>query len=269
MMVIGTLSTSVVLSEPRRVHYGCEAIVTGHVSLHYTSTLNDAATAELFGPLSVVITLRGRAKTKIWHSDGNTRQIYRGGAPLFSISHIIHDGPIRLLQGSTHQVPFALSFPDRVQHISHVEEWQPDGRFNTEAGSLPPTFSISYSGFVHRFDAFTEYRLGAVSSMYGIDLRTVNVEEDNEPAVLYSQPEIPMSQASYEKLIHTQQVKLQNKHLLPEHEHPSGLREKAKALFKSDYFPEYHFEVQLHAPVALYVGSVVAFEIVVRPLYDR
>ncbi|OQO11225.1 hypothetical protein B0A48_05481 [Cryoendolithus antarcticus] len=262
-MSVGSLSAKVVLDDPKHIYCGNEEAVTGHVLVRYHST----SSAELFGPLSVSVTFRGRAKSKIYKNNGNNRTIYRGRAPLFSFSKSIFDGPIKMIPNEAKEIPFALSFPSAVQQMLSQGNWDADGRFSIDVGDpLPPTFNIVYHGFAHRFDAFTEYRIGTTLSMRGIDIKLPNADdESNSVLVPYEQQPTPISQALPLPKTLNYNVRLQNALLMPESSRPTGFKAKTKALLSSDYYPEYHFDVLTLCPQKLFLGQPITLEIRIQP----
>lgn len=261
-MGVGSLSARVVLDDASQIYYGADRAVTGHVELSFRSGLpNDT---ELFGPLQIMVVLHGRAKTKIWKSNGQRRTLYRGRVPLMNVTHTIHDGPIRIPRNQLHKFPFAIGFPRDCQSIPQVEGFSSDDAI-FRACDLPPTFDMNYHGLAHRFDAFNEYRMGVDVAMPGIDLSIVLPTKEMEPAVLYEQTRSLESDFEQMPLCYQHSMKIQNEHLLPESERPTGFKQRAKAFVTSDYYPQYHLTVFVTTPTHFCLAETIAFEIRVQP----
>jgi len=266
-MGVGTLNAAVFLDEPRMIRCGSTDTVSGHVAVTYRPSFSQSGThPDLFGPLVVTVLFHGRAKTKVVKSNGNNRTTYRGRAPLFSFSTKIYEDSFKSGPNETHRFPFSLNFPDSVQPTPNQGHWAPDGRFSTNIGDpLPPTFILDYHGFAHRFTAFTEYRIGATVRMPNIDIKVGGISEDSEPIVLYERPRIKPQEMLQRFHQSKDCCKVQNEHLVEEDHRASGFKQKAKAMFKSDYYPEYHFEVHTKFPGHIFLGQPMTFEITIRP----
>jgi len=224
---------------------------------------------DLFGPLIIQVTLHGRAKTKIVKSNGNSRTTHRGRAPLLYVAAKIYDDSFQAAPNSTKQFPFSLSFPDSVDTRITQAEWKPSGWYSTESGNpLPPSFMLDYHGFVHRFTAFTEYRVGTTVRMPNIDIKVGAIDEHSEPAVMYERPRIKPEVMLQRYQEWKESCKVQNEHLVPEDDRASGFKQKAKAMFSSNYYPEYHFDIHTKYPCQIYLGQPMTFEIRVRPKED-
>nr|POE62896.1 hypothetical protein CFP56_03799 [Quercus suber] len=265
IMTIGTLNTEVVLDQPNRICCGTEDTVTGNVVLTYRRTsLNDV---ELFGPLTITVTFHGRAKTKLWIRRGKATHIYRGRAPLFSITKRLFSGPFRAVPNVAHSFPFSFTFPTLADN-PYAAAWDADNRFEHKV--LPPTMSVEHHGMRHRFNCFNEYRIGADAQMSGIDIKVVNMHEDLEPHVLYEQPRTPPHAVlTTQQLVTPEHFNIQNEFLLPEADRPSGFKQKAKAMFKSDYYPQYPFDLLFSAPYHAYIGERLEFKLQLRTFPDR
>jgi len=264
-MTIGSLTAKIVLDDPKKIYYGFVEPVIGHVLITYRPGSSKDPTqhiTDLFGPLRVTITVHARAKTKIIKNSGQNRRVYRGRAPLLSQSFEVHNGPIKCAAHKACQLPFAIRIA--TAHRTKQPTWKPDVRYG-DSFLLPPTFNISYHGFAHRFDAFTEYRIGLDVGMPGIDITIHAANGDSEPHLLYGQLRTPLNVVSHEQYTANQHFMIQNEHLLPESDRPMGFKEKAKALFKSDYYPGYHFDVSFSAPRHLYLDENLMFEVSLHP----
>lgn len=272
-MSAGTITAKVVLDHPNQIHCGIADAVTGNVTLSYRLGIDHTGGGggELFGPLRIKVKFHGRAKTKIWKSNGQHRSIYRGRAPLFSRTFLIYDAPFKIRPGEIKRFPFTLTFPDGTQGSTYHGDFGTDGRFKDEVkNALPPSFRMEYHGFAHRFDAFTEYRVGATVEVPRIDVKIAGLDEDlSEAYVMYEQPRAAHTPTTRQINTFRQMVTIQNEYLLPEEDRPSGFKQKTKALFKSDYYPVYLFEVHCGVPSHLFLGQSLSFEVGIKPFTER
>lgn len=277
-MSAGELFGKVHLGYPAKYHCGSNDPVTGHVALTYRPPSNGKSSSNpedlqsLFGPLKVFLTFKGRAKSKIHKSNGQTSSTYRGRAPLFEEHVKIFDGTLTSKAAECTRFPFSLNFPDASQPMPNQGDFRRDNRFHEEhGGPLPPTFSTKFRGFSKSTVAFVEYRVCALVRMPGIDINIRGLEgENNEPAVLYEQPRLPASEAPptpVQQFSHT--IELQNENLLPESERPTGFRQKTKFLFSSEQYPTYIFDIITSLPAEVYMGQPLKFELSLHPNWNR
>ncbi|KAI0860806.1 hypothetical protein F4860DRAFT_188242 [Xylaria cubensis] len=259
-MSIGTLFTNIVLSEPGKIHCGNNDPVLGHISVRYSAWQNNQS-AELFGPLKVSVFLHGRAKTKIWKSNGQTTSIYRGRAPLFSRKVLVYDDSFRAQPGEEGVFPFSLNFPE-VTDAMVIDDFDEDSRFITRPNHpLPPSFQSSYRGFAHRYEAFVEYRVGVDVVMPQLPVR---VSKLLEPVVHYERPRAP-EPVTRRPCDWRGYVSVKNELLLPESDRPSGFKQKTKALLGAGNFPTYAFDWVCLAPKDIHLGQPACFEVQIKP----
>ncbi|KAL9109703.1 MAG: hypothetical protein Q9227_005741 [Pyrenula ochraceoflavens] len=262
-MVVGRLSVRVVLDSPGRPIVGSEDYVSGKLVV---SCFSGEARVDIFGPLKLQVLLHGRAKSKIIKSNGQSRSVYRGRAPLFRTFAVVHNGSFRGEVGQSYEFPFVIGFPDQTQLGGGLFDQKQGGYFHSTPGkTLPPTMFLSYHGFAHRFDCFVEYKLGVAASMPGIG---VAISTSEEVAIQYAQPGIRRDSVIYRTLDAKRIFEVSNAHLLPPAERPSGFREKTKAFFSTDYFPKFSFEVVHQCPQYLYVSERPEFMIRIRHLLE-
>lgn len=275
-MSAGAVFGKVVLDNPSKYHCGPNDPVTGHVELVYRPSgrqqTEQNQTPSLFGPLKLFLVFHGRAKSKIRKSNGQTTTTYRGRAPLFSQHLKIYDGPVTCEPRKCTRFPFSLNFPSASQPLPGIGDFRQDRRFHEQPGGpLPPTFSLNYTGFSKRTEAFTEYRINASMSMPGINIAVQGLNSDQySPAVLYEQPRLPLSEAAPpESQQFTNTHLLQNEYLLPEEDRPSGFRQKTKFMFSSETYPVYMYNIITVAPKEAYMGQPLVFEVSIRPNLDK
>ncbi|KAI0874943.1 hypothetical protein GGS24DRAFT_321244 [Hypoxylon argillaceum] len=262
-MSVGTLHTKVVLDEPGKMHCGNLDPVLGHISIRYSPGQKNVS-AELFGPLKVFVILHGRAKTKVWKSNGQSTAIYRGRAQLFSQRVLVHDGTFRALPGDTFTFPFSLFFPE-VTNATDVDRFGEDSRFICRRNQpLPPSFQNSSRTLLHRYEAFVEYRVGVDVLMPQLQVDVNKPTKYLEPVVYYERPRAsqPANGRPYEwRGI----ASVRNELLLPEADRPSGFKEKTKALFGAANFPTYAFDWVCLAPKDVHLGQPSCFEVRIKP----
>ncbi|KAI8945956.1 hypothetical protein F4801DRAFT_97212 [Xylaria longipes] len=262
-MSVGTLYTHIVFSEPGKIHCGSRDPVLGHISIRYSAGQKNPS-AELFGPLKVFVFLHGRAKTKVWKSNGQTTSIYRGRAPLFSRKVLVYDDSFRAQPGEVKIFPFSLTFPE-VADAMVLDDFGDDPRFICRQNQpLPPSFQSSYHGFRHRYEAFVEYRVGVDVAMPQLPVDVNRPTKYDEPVVHYERPRVsqpvrgrPRDWRGY--------ISVKNELLLPESDRPSGFRQKTKALIGAGNFPTYAFDWVCLSPGNLHIGQPACFEVQIKP----
>lgn len=260
-MTLGIVQTSVLIDRGFKPHYGSEQPVTGKVRLTHRPK-GKSTVHELFGPLKVTINFWGRAKTKITVSRGqNGSTNYRGRAPLFSKHSTIYDGPMKTAAEENFDVPFSVTFPDKVQNGG--SQFQPSGTWETENGHpLPPTGFMGSSGFGSNFDAFVEYNITAHVEMKGID---VEIPKNTYGRVNY-QPLCTLEPSAFKVYQSvTRKVTVQNKGLLPPEERPSGFRQKTKAALSSNKYPVFPLSATVLVPKHLQAGQRIRTIIQLQP----
>ncbi|KAI3326828.1 hypothetical protein HD806DRAFT_418765 [Xylariaceae sp. AK1471] len=262
-MSVGTLHTGIILNEPGKIHCGNRDPILGHINIRYSPGQKNAS-AELFGPLKVFVTLHGRAKTKIWKSNGQTTSIYRGRAPLLSKRVLVYDDSFRAQPRDSTIFPFSLIFPE-VTDATVIDQFNEDPRFISHRNHpLPPSFQSSYHGFAHRYEAFVEYRVGVDVVMPSLQVEVNKPTKYLEPVVHYERP--GASQPAKRRPCDWRGfVSVKNELLLPESDRPSGFKQKTKALFGAGHFPTYAFDWVCLAPKDIYLGQPVCFEVQIKP----
>lgn len=262
-MSVGTLHALVILNEPGKIHRGSRDPVLGHINLRFSSGPKNPG-AELFGPLQVFVILHGRAKSKLWKSNGQTTSVYRGRAQLFSRRLLVYDGSFKSRPGEETMFPFSVSFPETVDTLAG-HSFTDDARFICHQNQpLPPSFQSSYHGFAHRYESFVEYRVGVDVVMPRLQVAIDKPTQYLEPIVQYQRLGGPQL-AAVRQTDWRGVVSVKNELLLPESDRPSGFRGKTKALFGGGHFPTYAFDWVCLAPKDLYLGQPACFEVKIKP----
>jgi hypothetical protein len=120
------------------------------------------------------------------------------------------------------------------------------------------------------FKSFVEYRLKAEIRMPGIDITVHGLNQsggtDEGIPILYEQPRLPASAlANFRSRSFADSITLQNEHLLPEAERPTGFRQKAKFAFSSEKYPTYLFTIRGTVPSEVPVGQPLILELALHP----
>lgn len=265
-MIAGTIYAAVKLDQADRVYHGSDEPVTGNVQLTFRPSYNDKneCVPEFFGPLEIRISLRGRLKTKIHVSRGNSSSTYRGRVPIFNRTSLIFKDSAKIAARETWLVPFEAFFPPAFE--SRIDShWESDRRFDcSQDQPLPPTFASSHHGFTRRYDSFIEYRVSLTVSAPHLPVSIITPDESQDPVLHYGEPRLPRPLQL--KFYHEKSVaRISNENLLPEEDRPSGFRQKAKAKLRDDPYPHYNFNWELTAPQEIHLGQPMAFEVVVKP----
>ncbi|KAI1327113.1 hypothetical protein F5Y16DRAFT_203547 [Xylariaceae sp. FL0255] len=262
-MSVAKLHSKVVLSNPRKMYCGHLDPVEGHIEIWYQPGAKNPG-AEVFGPLRAHVTFHGRAKTKIWKSNGQTTSVYRGRAPLFYQSQLVYDDSFKARPGEISKYPFIMFFPQSA--TAHVtDSFDPSTAYVAERNQpLPPSFTQSYRGWGHRFEAFVEYRVGVEINMPGLKIDVFKPTKYTEPIIHYERPRLPQP-SDGRPLSWRGNVVVQNEHLLPASDQPHGFREKAKAFVGATRFPVYSFDWNCTTPRDLHLGQPAIFEVRLQP----
>ncbi|KAI0153276.1 hypothetical protein GGR57DRAFT_150468 [Xylariaceae sp. FL1272] len=261
-MSVGALHTTIVLSEPGRIHCGSRDPVHGHVKIRYNPLQNSPNASELFGPLKIHVIFHGRAKTKIWKNSNQSTRIYRGRAPLFAQRVLIYDDSFKAQPLEIKTFPFQLTFPEATALLMR-SGFNGSYRFLTNnSQSLPPSFKDEYSGFAHKYEAYVEYRVGVEVSMPSLHVDVLKPGKYQEP-IIYYQPSVP--RVNIQQIDWRGDVSVSNELLLPEADRPSGFKQKTKALFGAAHFPTYAFDWVCTAPKHLQSGQAARFDVKIIP----
>ena len=260
-MSIGSLSAHIRPDDPSRVHHGPSDPVKGTVELVYCSSVNTPSN-ELFGRLVLDITFHGRTKTKIRRSNGQSTTIYRGRVPLFSHTYTIYNDVFKTSAGERQFIPFEVYFPPRTSYAE--SDWKDDYEFESLRQDLPLPPSMEKASTSRFPQAFVEYRIGCAMRMDGLRLDLNTHGKYDEPVVQYDLPQTPIN-AAVPMENWRGVVSVSNKELLPEDQRPSGLKEKMKATFSSDYYPTYAFDWTIQAPRHIPNGSPIHVIVDIKP----
>ncbi|KJY00830.1 hypothetical protein TI39_contig311g00027 [Zymoseptoria brevis] len=246
---LGSLAAKVVLDRGMRPHYGPADAVTGNVILSYMPYKSlfkySVATADLFGPLKLEATLRGKIKISVKRDREFATDC---GAPLFRQAFEIFDGSFKAEVGQKYEFPFTINFPDTVNGVA-----------------LPPSFSLYFSDYPDKVDCAISYRVGCKFHMPGIDIKTSYADWNySEPIVRLDYHRPPPSVFSTPVATFHHKSVIQHSNLLPEAERPSGFRAKTKAAFKSNNYPTFACRISCTGLRYIYPGFTPEFVITLR-----
>ena len=224
-------------------------------------------TIELPQPVQVSqvrVTFSGRAKTKVWRSNGNgASSIYRGRAPLLQEEMLVKSH--RDVDGSriwsfAFRVPPTPEPSDIARVIACDSRYWDDFKISPRyrAGSLPPSFQHNYTGLVHRFESYVSYHITALvgGNSRGLIRAELPVRIlPPKPAILHS----PYLDRSF--------VRFQSLRLLPGNEDRDlTFKEKSRSIFKSSSLPTFWCDCQMEVPRNIIVGERI--EVPIRLLPD-
>ncbi|EME38424.1 hypothetical protein DOTSEDRAFT_57516 [Dothistroma septosporum NZE10] len=275
-MKLGKLVAQVQVDDGARIHFGPEDTVTGHVILTYKPQAGlfkkNPATAPLFGPLKVAVVLHGAIRIRVRR---DREMPTSHGTSLFSLAFPVYDESFKADVEDVRRIPFTARFP--VDAAS-------TGTYFTGGGgdaALPPTFNQHYSDYPDIVDVAVVYALGATVEMPGIDIRTslpkVNptstilpfglensMSPQDAPIVRYERPRPSTAFIDDGIATFTHRATVQNEHLLPEDQRPTGFKQKAKAVFTSSHFPTFAMQIHCTHPQHIFPGQQLSFEVVLR-----
>lgn len=222
---LGVLTARVAVDRGRQPHYGTDEPITGMLVVSYLPYKSifkkNVTTADYFGPLKLEATLRGKIRVKIKRSrDTVISSDY--GTYLFKRSFDVFDGSFKAEVGKEYEFPFAVHFPAM------------SGECPT-----PISFRAYFSDYPDRVDAAVVYNLGAKLSTPGIKVETSRADYNPEPEVQLELPRPDKLTLGLPGRTLNQRVMVQNKHLLPEGERPSGMKQNLKAVFSSNAYPKF------------------------------
>ena len=205
----------------------------------------------------ITITLQARCKTKVSRSNGQSRHVYRGRAPLIHLRRELFTGPHTLHPG--HSWPFTLTLPMQCDARQTDLFKQYRGPFNSDrAQSLPPAFSDSNYSLSWTAESFIRYELeasligsrtkifslGDLSATRQLDFRTFRYVETPDPQLS----------------LRTQPIACYSLRLQPEYQDvPLTLKDKLKSM-RTSKLPVAMFKVHMQLPkVGVALQSLPAF----------
>jgi hypothetical protein len=218
---------------------------------------------------SVQITFFGRAKTKIYRSNGQSRQTYKGRADFFRFTETLYTGKFTL-RANEYVWPFSFAFPDAALSCVGQGQWKPSGGFHSQSRHpLPPTFSASHHGFSGNYESFIEYKLEAKLSRppdsYVFYSRGIEADASLKfsPTRAIESPE-PDFKMQSRNLSHSSLL------LLPENEGRAlTFKEKTKSIFKSSELPRSSFAIFAELPRVICSNDRIPIFIGVKHLLEN
>lgn len=178
---------------------------------------------------------------------------------------MVYDDSVRLGDHEQILVPFSIAFPSGNEAQPSTNTWTHDSRFDSTGGApLPPSVNVVYFGFSHHFECFVAYQINVSVSTPGIEVAIDGLHGEGGPHLQY-EPLPPLRDTSIEHHRLKCSAKVQNEFLLPEDLRPHGFKERAKAVFQSDYYPTFQYEISLSVPKAIYLGERIRFRCKIKP----
>ncbi|KAI5362168.1 hypothetical protein Slin15195_G058190 [Septoria linicola] len=286
---LGGLNYKVLLESPKRIYYGNDIPITGHVLLKHLPLLRGLSqsplNAELFGPLQVDVVLRGVCR--INHLEESRAEVYQ----LCRETVNIYNAPFRAAADAEEELPFSIKIPANTipntnMAVAAVQDASGSWTFrervsSVEVDPLPPTVEVKRKvdswgtlgttnlSTVLKTAISVQYTIEAQVRMPGIDVEIVYAGPEGGVPIYYDQPRIPTSIAAADQTLTSetsQTFTAQNEELRPEIELPQGFRNKTKALLRPADPPKFIFEASLIGiPQHAYIGQPLSFAITVAP----
>ena len=232
--------------------YTAGDIIKGQVILHSSQD-------EAIG--KVVICFTGRGKTKLNRSNGSSRRVYRGRAPLFCQYLVLYQNHYTHKAGQ-YAWDFEFTIPARTDPNLRENTWTADGSVWVRTGvahQLPPTFK-HYDNSA-RNQGMVEYKLEAV--MVRHNPRIFNSKVGAAQEITYMPPH-PTGDPEYRLFLREEQYEARTLNLLPEEAQKElTFKEKLHALFNHGLLPSVTFKVRLVYPTFTYPGRSIPIKLAV------
>ena len=231
-----------------KAHYSPGDIISGRVVLNTTDEVSIG---------KVIVSLWGRAKSRIIQQHGQAVTYHRGRTQLFKQEVVLYEGQYTH-KADTFTWPFQLVVPEEADPDSILsgERWKPKENFRstTEEDSLDLTLPASCYHSRHMFgrhaEGFVEYVLDVtLTEPDGLHhIRGPQSKQSTLPITFYplSTPEpIQNYNASMDERLFT----ISTLKLLPEHAGTSlGFKDRARSLFQRDSIPKFSFRLAVRVP---------------------
>jgi hypothetical protein len=236
----------------RKPVYTAGDIIKGQVILHSSQD-------EAIGKVAIYFT--GRGKTKLIRSNGNSRRVYRGRAPLFRQFLVLYQNHYTHKAGK-YAWDFEFIVPALTDPNLRENTWFSDGSVWVRTGvahELPPTFKYYDNG--SRNQGMVEYKLEAEMLRPNPSIFSTKVEAEQE--ITYMPPH-PAGDLEYRLFLREEQYEARTLNLLPE-DAQKGLtfKEKMHTLFNRDLLPSATFKVRLVYPTFTYPGRAIPIKLAV------
>lgn len=225
---------------------------------------------------TVTLSLRGRAKTKVFHTSGKRGWVYHGRADIFNADETLFEGH-HTYGPQKHEWPSGIAIPcsPHAAAVQAGETWTAikgflSSRDDIATHALPPSFQFDYKGIDGMMGATVEYELKAtVIEPRGSKMLATSVStfETTLPFVLENSNTGPpvtdarLAVVSEDFVIRS--FRLQG-------DRAGGgeptFMQKTQKLFRSSSVPQYHFRLTLSLPRQIQLDSPVAIPILVRVL---
>ncbi|KAL2059901.1 hypothetical protein VTL71DRAFT_10056 [Oculimacula yallundae] len=174
---LGVLSARLIIDGGSRHHFGPEDAITGKIVLEYKpqSSLfrSTAITADLYGPLKLEATLRGKTKIIVKQERDMPAE---HGCQLFLQAFPVFDGSFQAQTGDSEEFPFRIILPSSVG-----------------GERLPPTFSYQFAEFPDTVSLTVVYRVGVKLEVPRIAVKLVIPEHGDQPEIEYDLPRAPQA----------------------------------------------------------------------------
>jgi hypothetical protein len=231
-----------------RVRYSPGDIISGRVVLNTTDEVSIGR---------VVVSLWGRAKSRIIQQHGQAVTYHRGRTQFFKKELVLYEGQYTH-KADVYRWPFELVIPDHADPASILsgEKWKTKDHFRGTADeknidlTLPPSCYHSRHMFGRHAEGFVEYVLDVTltepDGMHHI--RGPQSKQSTLP-IIYHPLSTPEPILNYNFTMDQRSFTISTLKLLPEHAGTSlGFKDRARSIFQRDSIPKFSFSLAVQAP---------------------
>ena len=250
-----------------KTHYSPGDIVSGRVVLN---TADDVALGK------VVVSLWGRAKSRIIQQHGQAVTYHRGRTQLFKQELVLYEGQYTH-KPDTFRWPFEFIVPEYADpgSILSGERWKQKDHFRSTADedkldlTLPASCYHSRHMFGRHAEGFVEYVLDVtLTEPDGLHhIRGPQSKESTLP-ISFHPLSTPEPIQNYNFTTDQRPFTISTLKLLPEHAGTSlGFKNRARSIFQRDSIPKFSFNLTVQAPtiIQLMHPSPIPFLITATP----
>jgi hypothetical protein len=236
----------IVITNPQ-LTYTVGNVIRGQVVMQTTQD-------EAVGKVS--INFEGRGKTKLIRSNGQSRRVYRGRAPLFRQQLVLYESHFTL-KADQYAWDFEFTIPASSDPTLRQSFWEDDGggvwMRTGVAHPLPPTFKYYHNHSRNR--GMVEYKLEAEMLRHNPSIFSSKAEAELEIRYL---PPPPVEEPDYKLYIRENEYQARTLHLIPDKaEKDLTFKEKMHSLFNRDQLPSATFKARLVYPTVTFPGRPI------------
>lgn len=249
MSKLGKLQAKIQGDGLNETYHGPGDAIAGLITLvyrPYSSVFKkNVPTAALFGPLRLDVILSGRIRIRIRRERSHALPTVHDVA-LFAQKFKVYRGSFEPEVGKEYTYPFSAKFPQSED-------------------VLPPSFAVLFSDVPDVVDVAVQYRLGITVEMPGIAIETIMPPLESQATVQYEIARASMASIVQSRSTFKLRTRIQNQHLLPDEQQPTGFKGKAKAIFTpNEQFPTFVLDIFCTDQRRIYHGQQMKFDITLR-----